>query len=104
MLKLPLTLIVLASGVLCWKPIISPSSFSISQHHPALGQSHNTLLDGADPSGNSFLNSQAHGHELSGIDEDNSDSEARVVHSGNGGYHYGPKFLTGLLPSTVSLF
>lgn len=117
MLKLPLTLIVLASGVLCWKPIISPSSFSISQHHPALGQSHNTLLEGADNSGtaestityhgNSFLNNHAHGHELLGSDEHSEDSEARIIHGGIGGYNYGPsygpKFLSGL-PSTVSFF
>lgn len=112
MLKLTISIIVLASGVLCWKPIISPSSFSISQHHPALGQSHNTILDSADTSGtadstityhgNSFLNNHAHGHEFLGSDEHSDDSEARVLHGGNGGYHYGPKFLTGLVPSTVS--
>ncbi|KAG4070161.1 hypothetical protein HA402_003851 [Bradysia odoriphaga] len=94
------------SGVLSWKPIVSPSSFSISQHHPALGQSHNTISDGADTSaestityhGNSFLNHHAPGHALIDSDED---TEARVVHSGGAGYHYGPKFLSGLLPSTV---
>lgn len=110
MLKLPLSIILLASGVLCWKPIISPSSFTISQHHPALGQSHNTLVDGADTTGadstvtyhgNSFLNNHAQGHEFV---DDTDDSEARVVHSGNAGYHYGPKFLSGILPSTVSVF
>lgn len=114
MLKFALSLIVLTSGVFCWKPIISPSSFSISQHHPALGQSHNTLLDGADTSGtaestityhgNSFLNNHAQDHELVSSDEESGDSEGRVVHSGNAGYHYGPKFLTGLQPSTVSFF
>ncbi|XP_037035379.1 uncharacterized protein LOC119073785 isoform X2 [Bradysia coprophila] len=106
MLKFTLSIIVLASGVLSWKPIVSPSSFSISQHHPALGQSHNTLSDGADTSaestvtyhGNSFLNHHAPGHALIGSDED---TEARVVHSGGAGYHYGPKYLSGLLPSTV---
>lgn len=113
MLKLTLSIIALASGVLCWKPIISPASFSISQHHPALGQSHNTILDSADTSatadstvtyhGNSFLNNHAHGHELLGSDEHSEDSEARVINSGTrSGYHYGPKFLTGLLPSSVS--
>lgn len=113
MLKLPLTIILLASGVLGWKPIISPASFSISQHHPALGQSHNTILDSVDTSatasggtvtyhGNSFLNSHAHGHELVDSDEHaGGDSEARVVTSGSTGYSYGPKFLTGLLPSTT---
>lgn len=115
MLKLPLSIIVLASSVLCWKPIISPSSFSISQHHPALGHSHNTLLEGADTSGtagstttyhgNSFLNNHALGHELLGSDEHSEDSEARVVHGGTGGgYHYGPQFLSGLPSSTVSFF
>lgn len=110
MLKLPLlSIIALASGVLCWKPIISPSSFSISQHHPALGHS-NALLDGADTSadstityhGNSFLNNHAHGHEFLGSDDHSEDSEARVV-NGGAGYHYEPKFLTGLpSPSNVS--
>lgn len=109
MLKLTLSIIALASGVLCWKPIISPASFSISQHHPALGESHNTLLDTTDTSGaantvtyhgNSFLDSHAHGHELLGSDEHSEDSEARVLHGGTRGYHYGPKFLTGLLPSS----
>lgn len=109
MLKLPLlSIVALASGVLCWKPIISPSSFSISQHHPALGHS-NALLDGADASaqstttyhGNSFLNNHANGHELLGSDEHSEDSEARVVYNG-AGYHYEPKYSTGLLPSTVS--
>lgn len=110
MLKLTLSIIALASGVLCWKPIISPTSFSISQHHPVLGHSHNTILDSADTSGsgsityhgNSFLNSHAHGHELLGNDEHSDDSEARVLHGGAAGYHYEPKFLTGLLPTTVS--
>lgn len=103
MLKFTFSIIVLASGVLCWKPIISPSSFSISQHHPALGQTHNTISDGADASsdstityhGNSFLNHHAPDHALIG----GEDTEPRVVHSGGSGYHYGPKFL---LPSTVS--
>lgn len=111
MLKTSLSIILLASGVLCWKPIISPASFSISQHHPALG--HNTLLEGADTSGsaestvtyhgNSFLNNHAQGHELVDNGEHSEDSEARVVHGGSG-YHYGPKFLTGIPPSTVSFF
>lgn len=117
-------------SVFAWKPLTSPTSFSISQQHPALGATHNGLSEpsSSDSSsgsshssssityhGNSFLNEHADGHE--GHDEDHhhatagaaddelllGHTEPRILHKEPRAF-YGNSFYNSLHPSAVSIF
>lgn len=114
------------NSVCAWKPLASPTSFSISQQHPALGSSHNGIAEtagnyGGDSSphhqshssssityhGNSFLNDHADGHHDVGSDDELlGHTEPRILHketaAADDGSFYGNSFYNSLHPSAVS--
>lgn len=102
-------LLLVVNCVLSWKPIVSPSSFSIQQHHPShdqQGGGHNILQDSDAGSthsityhGNSFLDNHAQGHDSFASEENDDDvrgyegeSEGRILHSFGGGSTYNHGF------------
>lgn len=101
-MALPRTVLV-AAALLCagsgassaWKQLSPPTSFSISQQHPAAGASssgHNALSDASGEAhssssitfGNTFLDNHATGHEATLLGSDDSGSheepEPRILH------------------------
>lgn len=84
-------LLLCVGNALAWKQLSAPTSFSISQQHPAAGGSsgHNAISDGGDAHssasisfGNTFLDTHATGHEstLLGSGSHDEQPEPRIVH------------------------
>lgn len=113
MLRTIIVLVAIVGSVCSWKPIASPTSFSINQHHPSLG--HNTISDTSGSGdaysggtgsahssssityhGNSFLNDHSLDH-----DESESDSEPRILHHKN--TIFGNNYYNALVPTAVSV-
>ena len=80
-------IILLVHCVYCWKPSSHPTSFSISQQHPQLGQSHSSVENSIANSeqhtvtyhGNGFLNDHSIGHSASDLEDDLV--EPRILHN-----------------------
>lgn len=111
MFRTIIVFVALATCAYSWKPIASPTSFSISQQHPSLG--HNTISDtsGSDGyggsasahssssityHGNSFLNDHSVDHD----EADDNESEPRILHQKDS--IYGNNFYNALVPTAVS--
>lgn len=64
--------IVFITNTLCWKPLMPPTSYSITQQHPALGKTDNGLHDGSDSATGSSHSHQTisfHGNSFPSSDD-----------------------------------
>lgn len=83
-------LLLLVGYVAAWKQLSPPTSFSISQQHPAAGGSsgQNTVSEGSDAHssasitfGNTFLDNHATGHDSTLLSSDSHEEpEPRILH------------------------
>lgn len=110
-------LVLLVNGAWSWKPS-SPTSFSITQQHPALGHSHNAISDPSTAGsyadtqatahssasityhGNQFLDENTDTHHEDSVVNGHEDNEPRILHSKDS--YYGSNYYNTLIPSSVS--